>query len=103
MDVPIRSDSAKFGVIRRTSRRLVVELIGIFFLAFTVGVGLDGGVIVLLGWPALSIFFVAELAAAVAAGFAFRALTGGDGPDAPESPVPASADLCAVATSGEQS
>jgi len=102
MDVPIRSDSAKHGVIRRTSRKLVVELIGIFFLAFTVGVGIDGGVIVLLGWPALSIFFLAELAATVAAGCAFRALTAGDGSHTPESPVPTSTNLCAVAAPGEQ-
>jgi hypothetical protein len=88
MDVPIRPDSAKHGVIRRTSRKLVVEMIGTFCLVFTVGVGLEGGAIVLLGWPALSIFLVAELIAAVAAGFAFRALNAGHGSHTRESPVP---------------
>jgi aquaporin Z len=47
--------------------------------AFNPAVGLVGGVIALLGWPALLIFLVAELVAAVAAGFAFRALKSGDG------------------------
>jgi len=85
MDVPIRPESAKPGVIRRTSRKLVVELIGTFFLLFTVVVGRDGGVIVLLGWPALSIYFAAELVAAVAAGSAFRALEAADGSKTRES------------------
>jgi hypothetical protein len=88
MDGPIRPDSTKPSVIRRTSRKLVVELIGTLFLLFTVGVGLNGGVIALLGWPALSIYFVAELVAAVAAGFAFRALNAGDSSQSRESPVP---------------
>jgi len=88
MDVLIRPDSTKPGVIRRTSRKLVIELVGTFFLVFTVLVGLDGGSIVLLGWPALSIYLAAELGAAVAAGSAFRALNAGDSSQPRESPGP---------------
>lgn len=52
---------------------------------FNPAAGLDGGVITLLGWPALSIFIVAELTAAAVAGFAFRALKSGDRSETRES------------------
>jgi aquaporin Z len=52
-------------------------------------VGVDGGFIALVGWPAVFVFFVVEFIAAVVAGFAFRALNVGDGSQSRESPVPA--------------
>jgi glycerol uptake facilitator-like aquaporin len=56
-----------------------VAVIGVAGGAFNPTFGLDGGIIALLGWPALSVYFVAEFVAAVVAGFAFRALSAGDG------------------------
>jgi glycerol uptake facilitator-like aquaporin len=57
---------------------------------FNPAVGVDGGFIALVGWPAVFVFFVAEFLAAVVAGFAFRALNAGDGSKSrPEVPVPA--------------
>ncbi|MDT7772801.1 MAG: aquaporin [Pseudonocardiales bacterium] len=56
---------------------------------FNPAVGVDGGFIALVGWPAVFVFFVAEFLAAVVAGFAFRALNAGDGSKSRELPVPA--------------
>jgi glycerol uptake facilitator-like aquaporin len=47
--------------------------------AFKPAVGIGGGIIALVGWPGVLLFFVAEFAAAVVAGFALRALNPGDG------------------------
>jgi glycerol uptake facilitator-like aquaporin len=56
---------------------------------FKPAVGVDGGIIALVGWPAVFVFFVAEFVAAVVAGFALRALNAGSGSKSRESPVPA--------------
>jgi len=53
-------------------------------------VGVDGGIMALVGWPAVFVFFAAEFVAAVVAGFALRALNAGGGSKSRESPVPAS-------------
>jgi glycerol uptake facilitator-like aquaporin len=54
-------------------------------------VGVDGGIIALVGWPTVAVFLVAEFVAAVVAGFAFRALNGGDGSKIHDALVPAPA------------
>ncbi|HEY1972342.1 MAG TPA: hypothetical protein VGH89_30610 [Pseudonocardia sp.] len=52
-------------------------------------VGINGGIIALVGWPAVFVVFVAEFVAAVVAGFALRALNAGDGSKSRESLLPA--------------
>jgi glycerol uptake facilitator-like aquaporin len=56
---------------------------------FNPAVGVDGGIIALVGWPTVAVFLVAEFVAAVVAGFAFRALNAGDGSKTHEALVPA--------------
>ncbi|MDX6584819.1 MAG: aquaporin [Solirubrobacterales bacterium] len=84
-----RPDSSFQGVaVGFTALAAAVAVGAIADGVFNPAVGVDGGIIALVGWPVVSAFLAAEFVAAVVAGFAFRALNSGDGSKTHEAPAP---------------